>query len=114
MCDDGVNDGSYGHCLPGCVGPGPGCGDGEVNGPEACDDGNNAGDDECNADCVLPGTLLWTRNYTGEDAGNARARGAAVDALAAARGHHDADGASRQPGGNMGADEAGTADDKYA
>jgi len=80
MCDDGVNDGSYGHCLPGCVGPGPGCGDGEVNGPEACDDGNNAGDDECNADCVLPGTLLWTRNYTGEDAGNARARGAAVDA----------------------------------
>jgi len=80
MCDDGVNDGSYGHCLPGCVGPGPGCGDGEVNGPEACDDGNNLGDDECNADCVLPGTLLWTRNYTGEDAGNARARGAAVDA----------------------------------
>jgi len=80
MCDDGVNDGSYGHCLPGCVGAGPGCGDGEVNGPEACDDGNNLGDDECNADCVLPGTLLWTRNYTGEDAGNARARGAAVDA----------------------------------
>lgn len=79
MCDDGVNDGSYGHCLPGCVGPGPGCGDGEVNGPEACDDGNQLGDDECNADCVLPGTLLWTRNYTGEDAGNARARGAAVD-----------------------------------
>lgn len=80
MCDDGVNDGSYGHCLPGCVGAGPGCGDGVVNGPEACDDGNNAGDDECNADCVLPGTLLWKRNYTGEDAGNARARGAVVDA----------------------------------
>ncbi len=79
VCDDGVNDGSYGHCLPGCVGPGPGCGDGEVNGPEACDDGNNVGDDDCNGDCVVPGTLLWTRNYTGEDAGNARARGAALD-----------------------------------
>ncbi len=79
MCDDGVNDGSYGHCLPGCVGMGASCGDGEVNGPEACDDGNQLGDDECNGDCVLPGTLLWTRNYTGEDAGNARARAAAVD-----------------------------------
>jgi len=79
-CDDGVNDGSYGHCLAGCAGMGPFCGDGAVNGPEACDDGNEAGDDECNPDCVVPGTLLWTRNYTGEDAGNARARGAAVDA----------------------------------
>lgn len=41
VCDDGVNDGSYGGCLPGCMGRGPHCGDGTVNGPEVCDDGSN-------------------------------------------------------------------------
>lgn len=39
LCDDGVNDGSYGHCNPGCMVLGPYCGDGTVNGPEPCDDG---------------------------------------------------------------------------
>ena len=43
ICDDGVNDGRYGGCLPGCGGLGPFCGDGKVDaaGMEACDDGRN-------------------------------------------------------------------------
>jgi fibro-slime domain-containing protein len=43
LCDDGVNDGSFGGCLPGCGGLGPFCGDGKVDaaGMEACDDGRN-------------------------------------------------------------------------
>jgi fibro-slime domain-containing protein len=42
LCDDGVNDGSYGGCLPGCGGLGPYCGDGKVApGVEQCDDGVN-------------------------------------------------------------------------
>lgn len=41
LCDDGVNDGSYGGCMPDCT-PGPRCGDALVqNPPEACDDGVN-------------------------------------------------------------------------
>lgn len=42
VCDDGVNDGSYGSCLPGCDGWGPYCGDGQAQAPqEVCDDGTN-------------------------------------------------------------------------
>ncbi len=42
ICDDGVNDGRYGGCLPGCRGLGPFCGDAKVEaGVEACDDGRN-------------------------------------------------------------------------
>lgn len=61
VCDDGVNDGSYGHCLPGCTGRGPRCGDGildNTNG-EVCDDGNNLsiysqeGEPGCAPGCVL-------------------------------------------------------------
>jgi len=41
LCDDGVNDGSYGGCNPDCT-PGPFCGDLLVqNPPEVCDDGLN-------------------------------------------------------------------------
>jgi fibro-slime domain-containing protein len=41
-CDDGVNDGHYGGCKPGCTGLGPYCGDGMVAaGLEQCDDGRN-------------------------------------------------------------------------
>jgi cysteine-rich repeat protein len=58
---------------------GPSCGDGVVNGPEACDDGNPQDGDGCNVDCVESGSEVWTRGYGGEDAGNARARGVAVD-----------------------------------
>jgi len=42
ICDDGVNDGRYGGCQPGCGGLGPFCGDGMVEpGVEQCDDGRN-------------------------------------------------------------------------
>jgi len=37
-CDDGVNDGGYGECAPGCK-LGPFCGDGMVQEPEQCDVG---------------------------------------------------------------------------
>lgn len=79
VCDDGVNDGAYDGCLADCSALGPRCGDGEVNGAEPCDDGNPVDADGCNIDCVISGSALWTRGYTGEDAGNAIARGAVVD-----------------------------------
>jgi fibro-slime domain-containing protein len=42
ICDDGVNDGRYGGCKPGCGARGPFCGDGMVEpGVEQCDDGRN-------------------------------------------------------------------------
>jgi fibro-slime domain-containing protein len=42
VCDDGINDGRYGGCMPGCHGLGPFCGDGQVEpGVEDCDDGHN-------------------------------------------------------------------------
>lgn len=44
-CDDGVNDGGYGECGPGCV-LGEFCGDGIVNGDEHCDTGP-AGGNNC-------------------------------------------------------------------
>ena len=45
VCDDGVNDGGYGGCMPGCLARGPYCGDKTVDTAlgEACDDGLNAG-----------------------------------------------------------------------
>jgi fibro-slime domain-containing protein len=49
-CDDGVNDGSYGECAPGCV-LGPYCGDGIVQPPEDCDDGNRRDGDGCGSAC---------------------------------------------------------------
>jgi cysteine-rich repeat protein len=79
VCDDGVNDGGYGGCAADCGAAGPGCGDAAVNGPEACDDGNAVDGDGCNVDCVVSGSEVWTQGYGGEDAGNARARGVAVD-----------------------------------
>ncbi|MCA9611942.1 MAG: fibro-slime domain-containing protein, partial [Myxococcales bacterium] len=52
-CDDGVNDGSYGGCMPGCLEPGPRCGDGIVHADEGedCDDGNSDDGDACRNDC---------------------------------------------------------------
>jgi fibro-slime domain-containing protein len=41
-CDDGVNDGGYGECAPGCK-LGPFCGDGVVQAPEQCDNGPGGG-----------------------------------------------------------------------
>jgi fibro-slime domain-containing protein len=43
VCDDGVNNGAYGGCLPGCLGRAPYCGDAVLqNPPEQCDNGTNA------------------------------------------------------------------------
>lgn len=57
-CDDGVNNGAYGTCAPGCV-RGPSCGDGTVQSAdgEACDDGSNLvgyGTEGCAPGCKLP------------------------------------------------------------
>jgi MYXO-CTERM domain-containing protein len=50
-CDDGADNGSYGHCVTDCSGPGPFCGDGTVNGPEQCDDANHEDHDACTDAC---------------------------------------------------------------
>lgn len=49
-CDDGVNDGGYGECEPGCK-LGPSCGDGIVQAGEECDDGNREDYDDCPSAC---------------------------------------------------------------
>lgn len=52
VCDDGVNDGSYDGCMPGCLAVGPYCGNGVVDAPtENCDDGNTNDGDGCPATC---------------------------------------------------------------
>ena len=53
-CDDGLNDGSYGGCAPGCV-LAPRCGDGVVQQSEGeeCDDSNTSSGDGCSATCRL-------------------------------------------------------------
>lgn len=61
VCDDGINDSSYGSCSPDCMSLGPYCGDGVIDGPEVCDDGNDMNGDGCNRDCIASGTVLWTR-----------------------------------------------------
>ena len=56
VCDDGVNDGSYGGCGLGCSYFPPRCGDAIVDAAyEECDNGiNNGSYGTCNADCTLP------------------------------------------------------------
>jgi|GEM_PF-2898815 len=56
VCDDGINDGSYGGCLQGCGGLGPRCGDGlRQVAHEACDDGElNGTPNHCNSTCTGP------------------------------------------------------------
>jgi len=50
QCDDGVNDGGYGQCGPGCV-LGAYCGDGIQQGNEDCDDHNRVSGDDCSSSC---------------------------------------------------------------
>ncbi|HET7538537.1 MAG TPA: DUF4215 domain-containing protein [Polyangiaceae bacterium] len=52
QCDDGVNDGGYGECAPGCV-TGPYCGDGITQDTEECDDGNRLNSDGCSSSCKV-------------------------------------------------------------
>jgi cysteine-rich repeat protein len=51
------DDAAGGHALAGFGCMLPECGDGRVEGDEACDDGNTEGGDFCSADCseILPG-----------------------------------------------------------
>lgn len=42
------------------TGPFKGCGDGLIDGDEACDDGNMIDADGCNDDCTVSGELLWS------------------------------------------------------
>lgn len=54
-CDDGSNTGSsYGGCTAGCV-YGPRCGDGVVDKSEECDQGDQNGKGNCQANCTLKG-----------------------------------------------------------
>ncbi|MEM6292488.1 MAG: hypothetical protein AAGA54_14535 [Myxococcota bacterium] len=65
VCDDGVNDGEYGGCLPGCLAPAAFCGDGEINGPEVCDDGDTVNGNGCNPDCAPSAEVVWTETRVG-------------------------------------------------
>jgi len=58
-CDDGLDNGQYGHCAFDCGGPGPRCGDGVVNGVEACDELNQFDMDGCNTDCTESLAPIW-------------------------------------------------------
>jgi hypothetical protein len=60
QCDDSINDGAYGGCLPDCSAPAAHCGDGllQPEGREACDNGEHNGTTTCNAWCRVSGTKL--------------------------------------------------------
>ncbi|MEJ7729749.1 MAG: DUF4215 domain-containing protein [Polyangiaceae bacterium] len=66
-CDDGINDGSYGGCMPDCT-PGPFCGDQTVQSPdETCDDGVNlANYSQSGVPGCAPGCMLGA--YCGDGA----------------------------------------------
>ena len=63
LCDDGVNDGAYDGCAVDCSALGPRCGDGEVNGPETCDDNNDDLTDGCLANCSAATTCLVIKEF---------------------------------------------------
>ncbi|MFZ6181136.1 hypothetical protein [Nannocystis pusilla] len=47
------------------TGPAAGCGDGVIQQPELCDDGNPVDGDGCNADCQPSGRVLWSTTHAG-------------------------------------------------
>lgn len=55
------------------------CGNGVIEPPETCDDGNRAAGDTCHPQCVAPGTVLWTVTYDGEAHSDDRGFVVAVD-----------------------------------
>ena len=68
VCDDGVNDGSYGGCNADCLALGPNCGDNEVNGDEVCDDGvNDNSYGGCAADCLALGPNCGDSEVNGDE-----------------------------------------------
>jgi cysteine-rich repeat protein len=79
VCDDGINDGSYGGCLLDCSDLGPHCGDAIQQGDEACDDGDQTNGNGCNIDCIVSGTVLWTQIIDGPAHGADSGRAVAVD-----------------------------------
>ncbi len=59
QCDQGANNtdsGAYGSCTTSCT-LGPRCGDGVLQAPETCDDGNRLNGDGCSAACALEGNV---------------------------------------------------------
>ncbi|TNE88224.1 MAG: hypothetical protein EP330_15495, partial [Deltaproteobacteria bacterium] len=70
ICDDGVNDGSYDGCMPGCDELAPYCGDGTKQAAfEDCDDGVNDGSyGGCTSTCELgPYCGDGTPQFTNEE-----------------------------------------------
>lgn len=45
--------------------PEPVCGDGQVDPPELCDDGDDVDGNGCNGDCAPSGQLVWSTSYAG-------------------------------------------------
>jgi cysteine-rich repeat protein len=84
VCDDGINDGSYGGCAEDCSRFGPYCGDGAVHADEgeACDDGDQVDGNGCNVDCVVSGSEIWTQTHS-SDGSYSRDSFRAVAALSA-------------------------------
>jgi hypothetical protein len=72
QCDDGLDNGTYGHCSSDCSGPAAHCGDGIVNGPEECD-GADLGTATCSSRGAGRGTLSCTSTCTIDEAACSRA-----------------------------------------
>lgn len=67
-CDDGVDNGTYGHCASDCKSDGEYCGDGIKNGTENCDDGEDNGTHGfCKLDCSGMGTYCGDGIQNGTD-----------------------------------------------
>jgi hypothetical protein len=87
VCDDGVNDGSYGGCVADCTAAAEHCGDGEANGPEVCDDGVNDGSyGGCVDDCTALGPHCGDGEANGpeqcdEGAANQNGSGCNIDCV---------------------------------